>query len=117
MRELNLLAEECRRIDESKFAHVSLVNALLALGSLCKYRINGMRVQLAYAFALPICMGELCQQSVKILCMAHQQLNRPALTQNRHRSARKGIQRYVFATVPSIASCAVCIIHTMQVAS
>ena len=31
-----------------------------------------------------------------------------------HRSARKSIKRYVFATVPDVAIHAVCIIHTMQ---
>jgi hypothetical protein len=38
--------------------------------------------------------------SVILWVLIFQPLSRPALTQNRHRSARKGIRRYVFAAVP-----------------
>ena len=36
-----------------------------------------------------------------LLALIFQPLSRPALTPNRHRSARKSIKRYVFSTVPS----------------
>ena len=58
--EINLLAEECRRIDESKWPHVSLVNELVTVCSLCKHLINDRCV---CAVALTTCTRELCQQS------------------------------------------------------
>ena len=103
VREITLLADECQRIDESKWAHVSLVNELVTERSLCKHRINecgfadedGQIVELLASWFVV---------AVMILTVLNfQPLSRTALTRTRHRSVRKGIKRCVFATVPSIA--------------